>query len=104
MILMSDNIKETSDKDTKVFKLKKWDAVGLWSWNISVETCAICRNHIMDMCIECHTNQSSNSCQECNIAWGQCNHAYHFHCISRWLKTRNVCPLCNADWEFQSYN
>tara|TARA_B100000780_G_C20771474_1_gene306329 strand:- start:56 stop:190 length:135 start_codon:yes stop_codon:yes gene_type:complete len=21
-------------------------------------------------------------------------------CIQRWLKTRNVCPLCNKEWEF----
>lgn len=32
------------------FEVKKWNAVALWAWDIVVDNCAICRNHIMDLC------------------------------------------------------
>ncbi|KAH0486827.1 MAG: hypothetical protein KVP17_001115 [Porospora cf. gigantea B] len=79
------------------FEVKKWSAVALWSWDIDVDNCAICRNHIMDLCIEC---QSGPKQENCTVAWGACNHAFHYHCISKWLKTRPKCPLDNTDWEF----
>lgn len=38
-----------------------------------------------------------------SILLGVCNHAFHFHCISRWLKTRQVCPLGKLSG-FQKYS
>jgi hypothetical protein len=42
-----------SGSGKKRFEVKKWNAVALWAWDIVVDNCAICRNHIMDLC-ECH--------------------------------------------------
>ncbi|SPP84818.1 RING-box protein 1B [Drosophila guanche] len=84
------------------FVVNKWVAYALWSWDVAVDNCAICRNHIMNLCIECQADPNANK-DLCTVAWGECNHAFHYHCISRWLKTRLVCPLDNKEWVYQKY-
>ena len=41
---------EAAGDNKKRFEVKKWNAVALWAWDIVVDNCAICRNHIMDLC------------------------------------------------------
>ena len=33
----------TQATEGKLFSLKKWNAVAMWSWDVECDTCAICR-------------------------------------------------------------
>lgn len=83
-----------------MFKISKLNIISLWTWDVQNDTCAICRNMINEDCIECQDNGKDND-QECIVTFGVCNHSFHHHCISRWLKNREVCPLDNQAWAFQ---
>lgn len=39
--------KMDESKAEKMFTLKKWNAVAMWSWDVECDTCAICRVQVM---------------------------------------------------------
>ena len=50
-----------SQKSDKMFTVKKWNAVAMWSWDVECDTCAICRVQIMDACLRCQA-ESKHHC------------------------------------------
>lgn len=91
-------------KSEKMFTLKKWNAVAMWSWDVECDTCAICRVQVMDACLRCQAeskNKDSYDKQDCVVVWGECNHSFHYCCISLWVKQNNRCPLCQQEWSIQ---
>ena len=38
---------DEKSKEEKLFTLKKWNAVAMWSWDVVSDTCAICRVQVM---------------------------------------------------------
>jgi len=82
-----------------LFEVQQWNAVCLWSWRLSADICAICRNNLTSPCIDCQLGHNVSGKNTCTIAWGKCQHVFHLHCISKWLMRRNVCPMDNLRWE-----
>mmetsp|Transcript_29249 Transcript_29249/g.73595 ORF Transcript_29249/g.73595 Transcript_29249/m.73595 type:complete len:139 (-) Transcript_29249:196-612(-) len=96
----------TSSSKSKVrVELKSWSGVAVWQWSGIQEECAICKCSLTSVCIECEANQAiavqDTDSTECSISWGECQHAFHHHCITRWLETAlQTCPLDQAPWRF----
>ena len=52
-----------------------------------------CESH--DCCSICIESFSLGE----NLVRTPCNHVFHEHCLSRWLDTRDTCPVCRHDIE-----
>ena len=46
---------EPFDENEVIFKLKKWNHVSLWKWDVDCDICAICRVVICDPCLTVST-------------------------------------------------
>lgn len=82
-------------------ELLKWNATALWEWTVSNKECDICRNHIMNICVECGNSKNEASNNQCNPVVGKCGCSFHFHCIQNWIKSNDKCPHhTQLKWEY----
>lgn len=76
--------------------VRKWKPVCYWSMGDAQNTCGICRNLLTLPCITC---ESSNTNSACRVCIGFCNHAFHQHCITKYLnKGQSKCPFDNIEF------
>ena len=88
-----------ASKTGLVVNIRQWQAVGVWTWNAGDEddVCGICRV-AFDACPPDAKFPGDDS----PVVWGQCGHAFHLQCITKWLnsQTEQRCPICRGAWEF----
>lgn len=74
-----------------------WNPVSMWRFKSAEEECPICKSKFEEPCLSC-SNDHVKGDIECHVTRGRCNHAYHKHCISRWLEKNTLCPICNTPY------
>ncbi|CAO4369844.1 unnamed protein product [Caenorhabditis nigoni] len=80
--------------------VKKLHVCGEWKWLQGGEdTCGICRMEFESAC-----NMCKFPGDDCPLVVGTCRHAFHRHCIEKWIaapsnQPRAQCPLCRQDWQ-----
>eukprot|EP01017_Pseudomicrothorax_dubius_P019744 TRINITY_DN2170_c0_g1_i3.p1 TRINITY_DN2170_c0_g1~~TRINITY_DN2170_c0_g1_i3.p1 ORF type:complete len:107 (-),score=8.08 TRINITY_DN2170_c0_g1_i3:34-354(-) len=80
------------------FEISTLKTVVLFSRQIDVENCAICRSRLRERCIQCMSSEASNETR-CLVCSGTCDHTFHHHCIQGWVRQNNLCPLCRNAWQ-----
>ncbi|KRZ92018.1 Anaphase-promoting complex subunit 11 [Trichinella sp. T8] len=91
---------EINPDDSTVTGLKvtilNWNLISTWQWDTQDPLCGICRNSFDFPCPDCKVQYD-----QCPIAWGECTHCFHEHCIIQWHSTQadvKDCPMCRQPW------
>ena len=58
----------TNTTTKRKFEVKKWNAVAVWSWSTSFDSCAICRNTLHEPSIEFQANSQQEGEDGLSIA------------------------------------
>lgn len=62
VVLSHNTASGSKSSGDKMFSLKKWNAVAMWSWDVECDTCAICRVQVMDACLRCQAENKQEDC------------------------------------------
>ena len=84
------------DVKTPKYIITKFNPVYVKYDKFETEICAICKSSFSSPCAQCEANDIASPCP---IENGFCGHAYHLHCIRKWVEHHPTCPTCNAKWE-----
>ncbi|XP_027936022.1 anaphase-promoting complex subunit 11-like isoform X3 [Vigna unguiculata] len=86
-------------EDLAFSEKSKWHGIVSWTWDAQDETCGICRMAFDGCCPDCKLPGD-----DCPLIWGVCNHAFHLHCILKWVNSQTSqahCPMCRREWQFK---
>lgn len=78
-----------------IVQFVSWRPMGTWKFNTGGDECTICKSPFVESCILCA--QSSSSVEMvCKVSRGKCGHAFHKHCIDKFLSSSKamICPIC----------
>ncbi|KAK1762076.1 anaphase-promoting complex subunit 11 RING-H2 finger-domain-containing protein [Phialemonium atrogriseum] len=88
-----------SDGAAMKVKIKKWNAVATWRWDLPEDdVCGICQVHFDGTCPTCKYPGD-----DCSLLSGKCGHNFHMHCILEWIKqesSKGQCPMCRQRFEW----
>lgn len=94
-------VEETQDYSNQEgsITLEKWVILTSYAPKAPNDKCEICHNHLNEKCATCLESKDNILTKVCNVSMGKCGHAFHGHCINRWL-TNDVksCPVDQSPW------
>lgn len=91
--------KKTTMNQIRVLSI---DPVAVWKWKVKNTNCPICKISLNEAGVGIMSNEPHSNYSIYTTVWeSACGHSYHQDCIEKWLKIRQVCPLCNESWGLQ---
>lgn len=84
--------------DEMRFVVSKFSPVYISTWEGEQSFCSICKQEFLQPCATC---EAQGNTEPCPIQEGFCGHKFHMHCISKWVKTNPICPMCSQDWNIK---